>query len=133
MKLFFKRFWPTLCVVAIIIYATLNSDPVPDMDMQLFPHLNKLIHAIMFGGLYGALLFDLYRSGKPLTRSICLYVAATCVMAGALDEFLQACLTDNRDSDILDWLADCAGIAVAFFTAPSAVKAVVRNGNVKSR
>ncbi len=126
MKTFLKKFWPTLCVVAVIVYATLSNDPMPDVDMPLIPHLDKLIHAIMFGGLCGAWYFDLYRSGAPLTVRTRLLVAAACVGAGGLDELMQWLLTTDRAGDILDWAADATGIAVAYFAAPPAVRAVVK-------
>lgn len=126
MKTFLRKFWPTLCVVAVIVYATLSNDPVPEMDMPLIPHIDKLIHAIMFGGLCGAWYFDLYRSGVKLILRRRLAVAAVCVAAGGLDELMQLLFTADRAGDLLDWCADAVGIAVAYFAAPPAVRAVVR-------
>lgn len=126
MKLFLKRYWPTLCVAAVILYATLSSDPLPDTELPPLPYLDKLVHAIMFGGLCGAWFFDIYRSGARLTVAKRLLVAAICVVLGGLDELMQLALTDNRAADILDWGADILGVAVAYFAAPPAVRAVVR-------
>lgn len=126
MTSFIKKFWPTLCVVAVIVYATLSNDPMPDVEMPLIPHLDKLIHAIMFGGLCGAWYFDLYRAGNPLSTRTKLTVAVICVAAGGLDELMQLYLTSDRAGDILDLVADTVGIAVAYFAAPPAVRAVVR-------
>ena len=123
---FIKKFWPTLCVVAVILYATLNNDPLPDVEMPLIPHLDKLIHAIMFGGLCGAWYFDLCRAGNALSLRTRLLVAAVCVAAGGADEIFQLLFTADRAGDLLDWGADALGVAVAFFTAPPAVRAVLR-------
>lgn len=123
----FKYFWPTALVLAVIAYATINEDPTPDIDFPVIPHLDKLIHAIMFGGLAGAAFFDLQRSDRSRRRGRAA-MAVICIVAaaiGALDEVAQATLTTARSGDILDWLADCAGIAVAFFAAPPAVRAVL--------
>lgn len=119
------RFWPSALVVVFILYATLSSDPTGDVELMLFPHADKLVHAIMFGGLTGAVAFDLRRSGHALTRRLMLAVAAGVAVFGALDEFAQALLTEVRSGDEFDWLADLAGIAVAYFTAPPAINRVL--------
>lgn len=122
---FLKRYWPTLTVVGVILYATLNDDPVSDMDLPAIPYLDKWIHAIMFGGLCGAWMFDLYRSGRELTLQLRLAVAGACLVAGVADEVLQRTVTEARTGEVLDWCADAVGIAVAFFTAPPAIMAVL--------
>lgn len=126
---FIRAYWPSLCVVAVIIYATMSPDPTPDIEMPLIPGLDKIIHAIMFGGLTGAMAFDYQRAHRPhpvLTRASMLRIALIAAIAGALDETAQASLTTERSGDILDWLADCAGIAVAVVSAPAAVRKVLR-------
>ncbi len=122
-----KRFWPSAIVVAVILYATLASDPTGDMSLMLFPYCDKLIHAIMFGGLTGALMFDFYRHGRPLTRHLKLAVAAGVAIFGLLDECAQALLTDVRSGDAFDWLADVVGVMVACLTAPPVIKKVVKS------
>ena len=122
-----RYFWPTAITLAVIVYATISEDPTLDLDLPLIPHLDKLIHAIMFGGLAGSAFFDLQRSNRSRRRGaaamglICLCVA----VLGALDEVAQATLTAERAGDFYDWLADCTGIAVAFVAAPPAVRAVL--------
>lgn len=125
---FLVRYWPSLCVVGVIMYATFNSDPLADVDVPLFPGADKLIHAIMFGGLAGAVAFDYQRADRTLnrlTRSAMLAICGGCAVAGVLDEIAQATLTAERSGDILDWFADCGGIVVAYFTAPSAIRKVL--------
>lgn len=56
-------FWlPSALVVAVIIYATLFPDPAGADELPDIPGIDKLIHAIMFGGMAGALAFDYCRS-----------------------------------------------------------------------
>lgn len=122
---FLSRFWPSMIVVAVIAYATIaENPPVPD-DMPVIPHIDKLIHAIMFGGLAGAVMFDIRRSGMVLAKGTVVTVCLGCAVAGAADELAQAFLTVRRAGDVWDWVADCVGIAVAAFTAPSAIRAVL--------
>ena len=72
-----------MIVVAVIAYATIaENPPVPD-DMPVIPHIDKLIHAIMFGGLAGAVMFDIRRSGKVLAEGTVVAVCLGCAVAGA--------------------------------------------------
>lgn len=125
---FLKQWWPTLIVVGVIVYATLSNDPTPDMKITLFPGADKLIHAIMFGGFAGAMAFDWQRAHKEVLLSrrrmmqFCLIAAG----AGILDEISQIYLTVARSGEVLDYVGDCVGITVAFFTAPPAVRYVLR-------
>lgn len=127
LKELFKTWWPTAIVVAVILYATLNSNPIAVDKLPLIPHIDKWIHAIMFGGLFSALAFDRYRSGKALTHRSLIKFAAIAVCAGLLDEFAQGALENGRSAEVLDFAADCGGILVAYITAPPAIKRVVKN------
>lgn len=120
-----KKYWPTFIVVSVIIYATLNDDPIAP-DFPAIPYLDKLIHAIMFGGLLSAWSFDLCRAGHALHMRLLIMVAIVCIFAGAVDEVFQHYFTAARSGDVFDWFADVFGILVAFFTAPSAIRAVLR-------
>ncbi len=127
MMRFLRQWWPTALVVCAILYATLNDDPVGADELPPIPHLDKLIHAVMFGGLFSALCFDYYRSRHRLATGIMLCFAAASVCAGCLDEIAQTLLENGRSGDPADFAADCVGIAVAWFAAPPAIRRVVRN------
>lgn len=126
-KTFICQYWPTLIVIGLILYATLSSDPTGDVSIEI-PHLDKLIHAIMMGGLIGAIAFDYKRAERQrqLTFRFMSTVAAYVMVACIADELAQAYLTDSRSGDVLDLLADWAGVWVAVFTAPPAVNRVLR-------
>lgn len=121
------RWWPSAMCVAIILYATLSADPAGADELELFPGADKLIHAIMFGGLAGALAFDSCRSNPShhVSRSRMTAIAIGVILFGAADEAAQALFTDNRSAEWLDFAADCIGVAVAWLTAPSAVRKCV--------
>lgn len=125
-----RKWWPTGLVVAVILYATLSPDPAGAVHIPLFPGADKLIHAIMFGGLAGAVAFDWQRANRSrrIGRRLMAAFCAGCVVAGALDEIAQGLLTDGRAAEFLDFVADTAGIAVAYFLAPPAVWRVTRAG-----
>lgn len=124
---FCVRWWPSALCVALVLYATLSADPAGADELVLFPGADKLIHAIMFGGLAGAIAFDSCRSNPAhcVSRSRMTAIAVGVIIFGALDEAAQALLTDTRSAEWLDFAADCTGVAVAWLTAPSAVRKCV--------
>ena len=116
-------------MLAVIIYATWVPHPLPADDIPPIPHIDKLIHAIMLGGLTGALMFDYHRADprrRPLTPRIIAAFTAAAMAFGAVDETVQGLLPIGRPSDPLDLLADWAGSLIAAFTAPAAIRAIFR-------
>lgn len=85
--------------------------PVPGAGRPLLPHLDKLVHAVIYflltwlGGRH-----LLARGTEIPTRSLLWWAAAYAVYA-ALDEWLQQFV--SRTMSLGDWLADVAGIAGA--------------------
>lgn len=124
----FLKFWPSGIVFAVIMYATLSSDPIGADELPLIPHIDKLIHAIMMGGFAGAIIFDLQRSDRAtiLPRKRIIAIAVSIMIFSIFDEIAQAALTENRAAEVYDLLADWLGVWVAFFTAPPAVRKVLK-------
>lgn len=122
MKVFY-RYWPSMITLAVVLYATLWSDPVGDYTLPPIPHLDKLIHAVMMGGLYGAVLFDKQRADHRPPSAAFMRVTACIVMVFCIfDEIAQSLMGIGRSGDILDLAADWFGIIVAYFIAPPAIK-----------
>lgn len=124
---FIKSFWPTLLTLGVILYATLTPDPLGDEKLPMFPHADKMVHAVMMGGLTGAVLFDLRRADRRerLGRETVLAVGAGVLLFSFADEWLQGQIGIGRPSDIYDAAANAAGVVVAMLTAPSAVRALL--------
>ncbi len=123
------HYWPTFIVVCVIIYATWLPHPLPSSSLPSIPHIDKLIHAIMMGGFTGAVMFDYYRqcpSRRPLTLRVVIAFTSMAMAFSVVDETVQGLLPIGRPSDPLDLLADWLGCVVAAFTAPPAIRAVVR-------
>ena len=131
-RYFFISFWPSFITLGVVLYATLWPDPAMAHDLPAIPHRDKLIHAVMLGGLFGAIVFDIMRrqrrEGLPVGISSrrLVFLALALMVFGVADEALQALVTDTRSAEFLDLLADWTGIWVAFFTAPPAVRKVLR-------
>jgi len=103
--------WPATIAVAAAIFA-LSSIPQPQLPaVPLFPHADKLAHAIE----YFALGFCLYRSlrhtlyKRPALPAIIAPIAGA--LYGGLDEYHQS--FSGRTPDLLDLAADVAGLLIA--------------------
>lgn len=132
---FVYRWWPTALTLCAVLWLTLAPDPVPDTDVPLFPGVDKLVHAIMMGGLTGAVLFDWQRAepGKEsrLSWRTVLVVALVMLVFSAVDEWAQGAMALGRSTDPLDFAADAAGIAVASLAAPPLIGRIFRKGRRK--
>ena len=97
----FFRWLPSAIVITVILYATLFPDPAGSDMLPLIPHIDKLIHAIMFGGLAGALAFDYERTGsrqRPEPRVMLICCAISLAFGGAI-ELLQGAMGLGRGAD----------------------------------
>lgn len=106
----------TVIIGCIILYLTLMPDPVPENDLALIPHIDKLVHAIMFGSLAVAIALDRSRSRglESLTWGFLTLCAVIATVAGGLIELLQGAMAMGRGCDTLDLGADFLGALVAF-------------------
>jgi len=91
-------FWIALATVLV-----LSSMPNPP---NMPPNTDKIQHALAFLGL--GLLGGLAYPRLPLFR-----LALALAAFGALIEFVQAIPALHRNTELLDWIADIGGIAVA--------------------
>ncbi len=104
----------SILVVIIVLYLTLYPDPIPNTDIMLFPHIDKVIHAIMMMGVVMALSFDYIRKGQHIKMSpliLCSFSFAT-VLFGVIIEFLQDYMNIGRSKDLFDFIANVIGTIV---------------------
>lgn len=125
-----KSYWPSLLCLALIVYATWFPHPLPSDSLPSIPHIDKLIHAVMFGGFAGAIMFDFRRSGHQLRLANAAWIAAGVGLFAVVDEVVQESLANGRAFEWLDIVADWVGIAVAVATAPPLIRAIFRNRSV---
>lgn len=126
---FCGRFWPSALVVAVILYGTLTSSPLGDETLPPIPHIDKLIHFLMMGGLTAAVLFDIRRHKQSSQRAALTFRLIAAVAIGValfsiFDEWLQGQLAIGRPSDYLDGVANIAGIIAASLIAPPVLRAM---------
>lgn len=118
-----------MITLAVVLYATLWPDPAGADDVMIFPGADKLIHAIMMGGLLSAILFDKRRSGSLLTNKYITYAAGIIIIFSVFDEVAQSLMGLGRSSDFLDFLADAGGVILASLLAPPVINRIFRHKN----
>lgn len=99
-----------VCLLAIC-WLTLASKPLGDTEIELFPHADKVAHAIMFGGFSFCIILDSvrkrhWRKCSPLTG---VAAALASIALGIATEWLQATMHAGRSGDPFDLLADATG------------------------
>lgn len=111
--------WPkwtaTALTVGVILWLTLSSRPVGDVDVPVFPGIDKAVHGIMFGWLAMMLIMDWgkqrgQRAGLP-GAFVCAVLSAA---FGVGIEFLQASMSLGRSYEVADMYADAAGAGAVY-------------------
>ncbi|WP_245457987.1 MULTISPECIES: hypothetical protein [unclassified Mesorhizobium] len=96
-------------LTGVLLLALLPVRFLPDLGMAVTFHDDKLNHAIAF-----VVLAALGSLGWPEHRAKLIFVLA---FTGAAIEVLQGSQLIGRDLDGLDWVADCAGMALGLTIA----------------
>lgn len=123
---YLSRVYPgilTSLTVLAILWLTLAPHPLPDTEVSLFEHADKVVHALMFGGLVLSIVVDreLYRNRQYQQtgrlpkegnlRSL-LVISLISIIFGGVIELLQAAMAMGRGCDAADFLADAAGVVL---------------------
>ena len=101
--------------LALILWLTLAPHPTGDIDLPLFPGVDKVVHVIMFGFFALMVCVDYMRAHKwasmSLTTVSC--IAFATALFGVGIEFIQEWMGIGRSLEIMDMLADSAGAMAA--------------------
>ncbi len=118
----------TLVTAIAILYLTLVPKPLPDTDIRLWEHTDKVIHAIMFGGMYFAVYLDYVRKyGRNKWKATATwFTIVTVALFGGMIEIAQDSMGMGRGGDIYDFAADMAGVIVASLVSPGIVSRLLR-------
>ena len=111
---FFYRFcnsipvWTaTFVIMAVIMVLTLM--PSSDVPSVSIPHIDKLVHFLMFGGLSSVILMDYSRFRRHLGWSQWIVIASLSAAIGGLIELLQDYMEMGRGAEWNDFIADTLG------------------------
>lgn len=104
-----------LWAVAVLVLTLMPSRDVPAWPWAEKVHLDKFVHAFLFGMQSLLLGMALAGMGKWRSRMAPLAVAAVVAIAfGGVIELLQEGMGAGRHGDILDLLADAAGAILGY-------------------
>ena len=106
------RYIPSAIAFSVLAWLTLSPDPLPDNHIQLWDGADKMVHALMFGGLTVVMLSDSFR-GRKLNIPVLLLIIIFGVMLGALAEIIQREMGLGRHAERADFYADAIGVAAA--------------------
>jgi len=90
--------------LATLYLIAMRTPGMQNAQFLLFPHYDKVVHALLFGS--GAWLLAIAFWQRPARL---LWAAGLSSAYGALTEVLQFSLFRYRSGDLSDWLADTAG------------------------
>lgn len=114
---FIKSWWPTAIVLVAVLWLTLSPNPLPDSDVEFFQGADKVVHALMMGGLSAVLIIDFRRRrprhGHVVSASEVIVAGIGLTLFAAIDEWAQGAMGLGRTSDIIDFWADIIGIGIA--------------------
>lgn len=107
-----------LWLVVITYLSTMSPGSVPKMSNMHIPHLDKLVHCVMYLVLSFLLSLVLVRKYEVYTISIVVVVFLFTVSYGIAMELVQKYVVKTRTGDIIDALANSIGAImgiVAFY------------------
>ena len=121
----FKKFLPGIAWFFIVgILTLMPGKDVPEVGWLNIPHLDKLVHVVMFGGL--TLFFSLpyLKSNKPQYKKIKILIRISIymIMWGLIIEVIQKFFIPGRGFEWLDVVADTVGVLIACWTFIKLVK-----------
>ena len=105
-----------LLFTVVILYLCLAPQPLGDNQGWFsFPGADKVVHFGMFFALTAAYIWDYSKVAGASRRNVWVMVAiaVVAIAIGGLIEVLQELMRLGRSMDMLDLLADAAGVVVA--------------------
>lgn len=111
----YRNFLPagtfTFITLLAIFWLTLAPKPLGDEPPELFPGADKVVHAIMFGGLSWMMLLDwqLKHNWQRVKWMFALVAASVSSLIGILIEIAQDAMGMGRGFDYADIIADVTG------------------------
>lgn len=109
------RYIPTILAAGVITYFSLLREPhfriIPPITI---PHIDKLVHLLMYMFLSAVFSFDLKRDKQTMTVILTLSVLVPTIYGGII-EILQERFFYPRTGEWLDWAADAIGALIGIY------------------
>ena len=117
---------PAFIIFAISFYLSSQSTI---QKIPAFPHADKLVHFVCFGGLAFWVAFGCNLSENKKIKILLPTIIVS--IYGIIDEIHQS-FTPGRSSTISDWIADTLGALFGSFVFYLVVKIITKNKDKKS-
>lgn len=104
---YIRAYLPAALWAAFLLY--LGGRAVVEPGFRLPAGADKLAHALLYG-LLGMLAFSGWRRAP---RHAWVWPVLAAIAVGGIDEWHQSSVP-GRSAELLDWVADVAGITIAF-------------------
>jgi len=118
-KIPFIYFLPGIAWFFVVGVLTLMpASDVPTVSwMDNIPNFDKIVHAVLFGGLAFLFALPLLKSGFTERQKInySIKISLAVIVWGIAIEFLQKFYVTSRDFDLFDWAADTVGVIIALW------------------
>ena len=109
-----KNYKYSLIISVIICYLSLRSSAgFEKMNVFHFPHMDKVVHLLMYFGFTSVLIFETFVIGKK--KSSVFLLALIPFFLGITTEVLQSLLTTTRSADIYDAIFNTLGVLIAVY------------------
>ncbi len=113
-KISSRVFVPAAWTLLTIMLLCLPGSAIPDVSMYQVPHVDKIVHFLLFGGI--PFFWSLYVLPKFSRAESVKIVIGFCLFSIALGtalEYVQFYFVANRDFEVVDIFADSLG-AICF-------------------
>ena len=112
MSKFIRNYAFSIFIIVIIIYLSFFTPP--KTDVPTIPHIDKLVHLCMYGGLTTLLWVQYFwcHKGIKWTHLVIGGIICPIVMSGLI-EIGQSYLTETRSGEWMDFVANTTGVFLA--------------------
>lgn len=110
------KYHKTLGIILIVTFLSLiNTSDIEPANIHLIPHIDKIVHFLMYYSMAFFLMFEYYVHHKhKITKYIQVLIIP--IFWGAAMEITQMVLTDYRGAEWLDMLANTFGVMCAYIS-----------------
>ncbi len=128
--LYYIRKYPiSFIVIAAVVYLSFFKPPT-DTDLSKIPHIDKIVHFCMYGGLSGMLWVEFlwgHRKQKNAPMWHAWFGGTLCpILFSGCVELLQEYCTDYRGGDWADFVANSLGSLTASLIAFHLIRPYIR-------
>jgi VanZ family protein len=116
-KVFLIKFIPAVLWLGVILFLIwIPGDELPESEFLFKIDFDKFVHAGIFGLLAILFCWPFYELDMSRQKKIWYFIIITILTSafGYGTELIQKYWAEGRSYDLMDWLADSAGVVGAF-------------------